>query len=1127
MKKYLLSFFFVSFFFSCVSPAFAAITGLNDIAYALLFGSRRDGDSEDNLYNKDADAICRSQGDGWFRVKPDPNLSCKSQTVTIKIKKQGEDGNETTSDGTAKANCYYDCICDTSKFPYLKSDVDSNEYFSVADDANTCTFNGETRVSDIICNSETAGSKSAITLLFDATADDAIQVLSGNGKSKTCYAYDKLECRSNHYKLPNNADVAAVVQLGSNYQYTVFIKGDPIAYMVAFSHGLDKTYAEFKDKSNLLGCVYNAGNAGYFYNNNGQRKVIGSAIKTTQPADSCANYTTKAAQYFPSLTYYYHNGTCKNDENCMEAGDDTSCINIATTSGDAFDDKNGEKIRFSCPYNSGYIKGLRDTHGNYCLDPDNYNSGNLSGFSWTTIGIDEPEVIKVTGCNTADGYELYHNGPNNGLYTDVFNVHNVAGTDSTHIYEVSSVMTLMTDGDGENGCASGDTCYEYMTCRKKVGCKLPAYGTPICHKDTAWGSWQKSNSSAGGDDLCVALPTCEELGYRMTEAQCSQFGFDLIRCPYDYNKVFCSIYGIPDDCEVGSFYNHITNTCGIEGHGDYYVVAVHDTTYGKILETAAYNQRGFVLKTDECSDGSNVSVTCRNFAEMQASAREKCSAEGFDDDLLNINQLQMVYDTFGYYPLQSDPDFAGSSAETDWIASNGELFTHGGSSSGHLSNKGVICKKTFPAQLYSNDVCVIKGMEAVIPNGQTCDTVLTSEGVTCYNNCRALTCSDYEGYYTEEPSGYRCVREKLSGTETYCYSNCEINTCEANGYYSVAQFGEICESITPASTSLSCYDCTPICDAGMYYDGISQFCTKDYEKGSTKYYVVSATKLTKQFKLTVIDIEGAQYVSAETARNNKIHSGTMATIYSGCYGADYLPSQYEYLRAFSHNSKYKETNCYLTSEDYILRGTTRYGTTDNPPGFGTCPKQGDTTVEQLNAWCRETKTIYLAVCDEDETFKNNQCYKGCQAGQYYDEGTDICTDTPEEHFMVEVTDNCFYAYIITYQASPDFGTSDTIPLILYNAAYLSECKKDIGCLPTMDQASTIANKLGTKCMVVRDNNNKGGIYADGTFVPYDDFKNHTLGDKGDDLTELSPCINDTGDNYTVNIISMKYKDKCI
>ncbi len=36
---------------------------------------------------------------------------------------------------------------------------------------------------------------------------------------------------------------------------------------------------------------------------------------------------------------------------------------------------------------------------------------------------------------------------------------------------------------------------------------------------------------------CDTKPTCEEMGYNKTEAQCE--GKDTLRCPFDFDKVAC------------------------------------------------------------------------------------------------------------------------------------------------------------------------------------------------------------------------------------------------------------------------------------------------------------------------------------------------------------------------------------------------------------------------------------------------------------------------------------------------------------------------------------------------------------------------------------------------------------
>ncbi|MBE6467108.1 MAG: hypothetical protein E7004_00750 [Alphaproteobacteria bacterium] len=1124
MKKYLLSFFFVSFFFSCVSPAFAAITGLNDIAYSLLFGSRRDGDSEDNLYNKDADAICKSQGDDWFRVKPDPNLSCKSQTVTIKTKEIDGDGNETTSEGTAKANCYYDCICDTSKFPYKEADVNANSYFKVADGAKTCKDPKDNTiyVSDIECNPDNATDMGAVTLIFDASGEGTVNVLNGVGKSKTCYALDKLKCRASHYTL-NSDDISKVIATSnsSSYQHSVFFKNDPISYKVYFNWAFAglKNFGSFKNKSNLLGCVSDAGLTGFMYDATGKRVVYGNAIKTSQPSSVCANYESKKAERFQSFNYYYFNGTCKDDDDrCYDSGDNTDCMLTGTDRGNGFDDENNVKIHYSCPYVLSFVHGRRDSKGNYCLDPMLYGDTNqLSAFkhSGVTDKSEDVRAIKVSGC--ADGYEVYHDGPNeNGLYTDIYDTHRVAGADSRYIYEVSSVMTLMTDGDGENGCPSGDTCYDYLTCRKKVGCIIPTNGTPICDKNTAWGNWRNSSNPVADDVPCISLPTCEELGYRMTESACQYYGFEFIRCPYDDKKVFCSIYDVPDDCEVGDFYNDVQNKCSkIEGSGGYYVVGVHSTAHGKILETAVWDQKGFVLKGSECSDGSNVPVTCKSHAEMQATAREKCEASGFDHDLLSISHLEMVYNKFGTYPLDHDPNFAGSSAEVDWLAADGVFLTIGGSSnSTGTSDKGIICKKTFPAQIYANDACTAKGWESSTPAGQTCDTVQTVEGVNCFTNCHQSTCGDY-GYYTVQSDGYQCDPVEVDGL--HCYNNCKKVTCETLNYHTTKPLAQkSCDVVTPTGTNLSCYSCEPICAAGMYYDGESQYCTTDQQD----YFVLSVSDIKQgSMKLKLVDLNQTPSTSIGTTLGNAI-SGLASNVKTKALNLN----EYDFV---NKKIKNKYNTCHY-AQDGLLVGTAmvvgNYSNSDvsaaNPTGgvtgqtvnFERCISNESGTNDMMKVRAVIYNTHSLAVCSEGQTYMNNVCYDGwnCQTGQYYDGLTMTCTDYENEYFVVDTDSSKCPSNVITSSSMYEPRNND-IPLqSYYNAKATCDANNLFLALPDSTQASIIANEFAdAKCIFIDD-----GIYVDGTVISLDTFRHYTAEDE-DARAILSECLDEDGDAFDI------------
>ena len=394
----------------------------------------------------------------------------------------------------------------------------------------------------------------------------------------------------------------------------------------------------------------------------------------------------------------------------------------------------------------------------------------------------------------------------------------------------------------------------------------------------------------------------------------------------------------------------------------------------------------------------------KNGVEERIVAEQYCASMGYDQSLPSGKDMVEVVEKigsqyFGYGGPLCDPQ----SCWAKYLTSDG--FVHTDSVSGYTSLKYqvyvdafmMMCKNTYPMRVYTEQSCASKGYETTIPEGQTCKKVGLVDGPTCYTECRAKTCADTKGQdgvagVTERPDGQHCTQTTVGGV--YCYTDCYKRLCSEinDNYVDNPDFDEVdCASTShPDGGVGQCYyNCVAksesepepehSCRADTYYSGSGTECSDDYD--GHKYYVLAAEEITNGKKLTVIDIEVAQYVSAETARNNQIHSGTMATIYSGCYDVHNLPSQYEYLRAFSHNSKYKETNCYLTSENYILRGTTRYGTTDTPPGFGTCPKQGDTTVEQLNAWCKNPKPLNVMNCSEGMYFYDGRC--DTTKGRYY------------------------------------------------------------------------------------------------------------------------------------------------
>ena len=65
--------------------------------------------------------------------------------------------------------------------------------------------------------------------------------------------------------------------------------------------------------------------------------------------------------------------------------------------------------------------------------------------------------------------------------------------------------------------------------------------------------------TTGAQAACPVFPTCEEMGYTMTETDCS--GRATLKCPSDWNKVFCGAEKSSDgpvECQIGSvLYNDL------------------------------------------------------------------------------------------------------------------------------------------------------------------------------------------------------------------------------------------------------------------------------------------------------------------------------------------------------------------------------------------------------------------------------------------------------------------------------------------------------------------------------------------------------------------------------------------
>lgn len=156
---------------------------------------------------------------------------------------------------------------------------------------------------------------------------------------------------------------------------------------------------------------------------------------------------------------------------------------------------------------------------------------------------------------------------------------------------------------------------------------------------------------------CAVPPTCEELGYTMTTADCKDL--DILKCPFDSNKVFCS-GSTAVECNVGSIL-YSTLECyagrpvGVEAIG-----VVFDTTnrlfVSKYGGSNSWGNTGDISGLTNCSTSNaetcdtNGKSNTRIIAQKTSGAAKYCyqrAEDGLSSNsffLPSIKQMKILHE---------------------------------------------------------------------------------------------------------------------------------------------------------------------------------------------------------------------------------------------------------------------------------------------------------------------------------------------------------------------------------------------------------------------------------------------------------------------------------------------------
>ena len=113
---------------------------------------------------------------------------------------------------------------------------------------------------------------------------------------------------------------------------------------------------------------------------------------------------------------------------------------------------------------------------------------------------------------------------------------------------------------------------------------------------------------------CATPPTCAELGYIQSEADCA--GQFMLKCPFDNTKVFCG----GEDCEAQGY---IHESCGTYMNSE---ACPYDSSLFKCTEMTAAEKcavDGYTVTS--CASGYYASETCYFDSSYVKCAKDSCS----------------------------------------------------------------------------------------------------------------------------------------------------------------------------------------------------------------------------------------------------------------------------------------------------------------------------------------------------------------------------------------------------------------------------------------------------------------------------------------------------------------------
>ncbi len=199
-------------------------------------------------------------------------------------------------------------------------------------------------------------------------------------------------------------------------------------------------------------------------------------LYTSAPTgNDCAEYTTGVASYWKNTEYFYFNGNCSTEGNCLGASSEGKYCGVTSYPAVAtYNTSTKTAGSVSCYKATGCSIG-KDSRVNYaCLGEATSTPTNLSSFNYTDVSVGNFSCRQIKGC--ASGYTQVYLGE----YSSQSNIDSTVANNKSNVTGTFDVQSIATTNPSTNKLATA-------ICKKQTGCNANnGYYNVSSDSDCSW-----------------------------------------------------------------------------------------------------------------------------------------------------------------------------------------------------------------------------------------------------------------------------------------------------------------------------------------------------------------------------------------------------------------------------------------------------------------------------------------------------------------------------------------------------------------------------------------------------------------------------------------------------------------